>query len=145
VRADVSEQQAARRSLRGHQFAIFAGAQWAMFAPSQDRTVHPLPAENSTGSHAKRSLAEADAIDIWIARWLRVRRKDLVLRYRCDPRRLYEIWEERRFAGSRDKARALFAERYPSLIDRTDYGPHRPIHRRVPQELQPGLFDCLEA
>jgi hypothetical protein len=132
-----------RQWLRGHDFAIFAGAQWAMFAPSQDRTV--LPSEASTNSGAKRSLAEADAVDIWIARWLRVRRKDLVVRYGCDPRRLYEIWEERRFPGSRDKARALFAERYPSLVDRTDYGLHRPIHRRVPRELQPGLFDCLEA
>ena len=122
-----------------------------MFARSQDRTVHPLPPEVSTpseasaGGRAKRLLAEADAVDIWIARWLRVRRKDLVVRYGCDPRRLYEIWEERRFPGSRDKARALFAERYPSLVDRTDYGLHRPIHRRVPKELQPGLFDCLEA
>jgi len=116
-----------------------------MFARSQDRTVHPIPSEPSTGGRAKRPLAEADAVDIWIARWLRVRRKDLVVRYGCDPRRLYEIWEERRFPGSRDKARALFAERYPSLVDRTDYGLHRPIHRRVPRELQPGLFDCLEA
>ncbi len=128
----------------GHDFAIIAGAQWVMFARSQDHTVPPLPS-GSTDSRAKRSLAETDAVDIWIARWLRVRRKDLVVRYGCDPRRLYEIWEEKRFPGSRDKARALFAERYPSLVDRTDYGLHRPIHRRVPQELQPGLFDCLEA
>jgi hypothetical protein len=128
---------------RGHDFAIFAGAEWAMFARSQDRTVH-TPSEASTDSRIKRSLVEADAVDIWIARWLRVRRKDLLLRYGCDPRRLYEIWEERRFPGSRDKARALFAERYPSLVDRTDYGLHRPIHRRVPRELQPGLFDGLE-
>jgi len=133
------------KRLRGHHFAIFAGAQWTMFARSQDRTVHPLPSETSTGNRVKRPLAEADAVDIWIARWLRVRRKDLVVRYGCDPRRLYEIWEERRFPGSRDKARALFAERYPSLVDRTDYGLHRPIHRRVPPELQPGLFDCLDA
>ena len=31
----------------------------------------------------------------------------LLARYGCDPRRLYEIWEEKRFAGSRDKALAL--------------------------------------
>ncbi len=42
---------------------------------------------------ARRPLTEADAVDIWIARWLRIRRKDLVRRYGCDPRRLYEIWE----------------------------------------------------
>jgi len=92
---------------------------------------------------AKPSLSEADAIDIWIARWLRIRRKDLLLRYGCDPRRLYEIWEEKRFPGSRDKALELFSERYPGLTDRIDYGLHRRIARRPPPELQPGLFDTI--
>jgi hypothetical protein len=91
----------------------------------------------------RRRLSEADAVDIWVARWLRVRRKDLLARYGCDPRRLYEIWEERRFAGSRDKAREAFAERYPTLADRVDFGRHRRIPRGVPAELQPGLFDGL--
>ena len=89
----------------------------------------------------QRPLTEADAVDIWIARWLRIRRKDLLIRYGCDPRRLYEIWEEKRFAGSRAKALALFQERYPGLTDRVDFGRHRRIHRAVPPELQPGLFD----
>ena len=88
-----------------------------------------------------RPLSEADAIDIWIARWLRIRRKDLLIRYGCDPRRLYEIWEEQRFAGSRAKAMILFRERYPGLVDRIDYGRHRRIPRAIPAELQPGLFD----
>jgi hypothetical protein len=87
------------------------------------------------------TLTERDAIDIWIARWLRIRRKDLVARYRCDPRRLYEIWEERRFAGSRAKAREEFGVRHPGLTDRVDFGPHRRIPRRPPPELQPQLFD----
>jgi hypothetical protein len=90
---------------------------------------------------ASRQLTEADAIDIWIARWLRTRRKDLVDRYRCDPRRLYEIWEGKRFVDSREKAQALFAGRHPGLIDRVDFGLHRRIPRSVPPELQPYLFD----
>lgn len=90
---------------------------------------------------ASRPLTAADAVDIWIARWLRIRRKNLIARYACDPRRLYEIWEEKRFAGSRDRAMALFLERYPGLADRIDYGAHRAIPRRVPAELQPSLFD----
>jgi hypothetical protein len=69
-------------------------------------------------------LSEADAVDIWIARWLKIRRRDLVSRYDCDPRRLYEIWQEERFAGSRDKALSVFLERFPSLADRIDPGPH---------------------
>ena len=76
-----------------------------------------------------RPLTETDAIDIWIARWLRIRRKDLLDRYGCDPRRLYEIWEEERFGGARAKAIDLFRERYPALIDRIDYGRHKRISR----------------
>src|SRR5262245_46193237 len=110
------------RTLRGHHFAIFAGAQWGMLAVSQVRAVPSQVPE--AGQPGRRPLAEADAVDIWIARWLRVRRKELIARYGCDPRRLYEIWEEKRFFGSRDKARTLFAERYPSLVERIDYGLH---------------------
>lgn len=89
----------------------------------------------------RRSLSEADAIDIWIARWLRIRRRDLLIRYGCDPRRLYEIWEQKRFPASRAKALALFTERHPDLADRIDFGLHRRIPRAIPSELQPGLFD----
>ncbi len=42
---------------------------------------------------ARRPLTEEDAVDIWVARWMRVPRKELLRRYACDPRRLYEIWE----------------------------------------------------
>jgi len=74
-------------------------------------------------------LTETDAVDIWIARWLRIRRKDLLDRYGCDPRRLYEIWAEERFAGARGKAIEIFRERYPTLVDRIDYGRHQRISR----------------
>ncbi len=76
---------------------------------------------------ARRPLTEDDAVDIWIARWLRVRPKHIVARYACDPRRLYEIWEETRFPGSRAKALVLLRQRYPSLEGRFDPGPHRRI------------------
>ncbi|HEX5958881.1 MAG TPA: hypothetical protein VFY92_09535 [Hyphomicrobiaceae bacterium] len=94
-----------------------------------------------TPAATQRRLTEADAIDIWIARWLRVRRKDLIARYRCDPRRIYEIWEGSRFPASREKARARFAELHPRLADRIDFGLHRRIPRSVPPELQGDLFD----
>lgn len=82
---------------------------------------------------ARRPLSEDDAVNIWIARWLRVRQKDLVRRYGCDPRRLYEIWEETRFPGSRSKALALFAKRYPGLQDRINPA----THQRVPKAAHP--------
>ncbi len=86
-------------------------------------------------------LTSDDAIDIWIARWLRVRPKDLIERYGCDPRRLYEIWAEDKFTGSRERARKLFTQRHPGLVDRIDYGAHKRISSRIDPDLQPGLFD----
>ena len=112
-----------------------------MLLSSQGRVV---PASLASAAATPRRLSEADAIDIWIARWLRIRRKDLIARYACDPRRLYEIWEEKRFAGSRDKALELFRERHPTLLDRIDCGPHRRVPRAIPADLQPTFFDRLD-
>lgn len=80
---------------------------------------------------ARRPLTEDDAVNIWIARWLRVRQKDLVKRYACDPRRLYEVWEESRFPGSRKKALELFRKRYPGLEDRINPVTHQRISKAV--------------
>jgi hypothetical protein len=89
---------------------------------------------------AHRPLTEQDAVDIWIARWLRIRRKDLVRRYGCDPRRLYEIWEGERFPAARAKALEVFEQRFPSLLDRVDFGPHR-RHVRAPHPDQLSMFE----
>jgi hypothetical protein len=89
--------------------------------------VEPLPAL------ARRPLTEDDAVAIWIARWLKFRPVDLQRRYACDPRRLYEIWEETRFPGSRALALGEFQRRFPGLEARFDPGPHR----RVPTTPHP--------
>lgn len=99
-----------------------------------------VPAAPASAPAPTRRLTEADAIDIWIARWLRIRRCDLVRRYRCDPRRLYEIWEGKRFPGARAKAQTLFRERHPGLVDRIDFGRHRPIPQ-AGDPAQLGLFE----
>ncbi len=83
-----------------------------------------------TPQAAPRPLTEADAVEIWIARWLRIRRKDLMARYGCDAGRLYEIWWGERFPGAKDKAATLFRERYPGLVERTSFG-----YRRIPRTL----------
>jgi len=77
---------------------------------------------------ASRPLGEAEAIEIWIARWLRVRRKDLMARYGCDPRQLYAIWWGEKFPGSREKAEAAFRARHPGIVDRVSFG-----YRRIPR------------
>ena len=87
-----------------------------------------------------RLLTEKDAIDIWIARWLRVRQKDLLVRYRCDSRRLYEVWWGERFPASRDKAMQQFRAVHPNLADRTVFG-YRRIPRSSPNQHQADLFE----
>ena len=99
-----------------------------------------LSAEGLDIAIGPRLLTEADAIDIWIARWLRIRQCDLLRRYACDPRRLYEIWEETRFPGTRSKALAVFRERHPALLDRVDPGAHRRIPTRSMHPDQLSLF-----
>lgn len=88
---------------------------------------------------ARRPLTEDDAVDIWIARWLRTRPVDLQRRYACDPRRLYEIWEETRFPGSRARALEEFQARFPGLEARFDPGPHR----RIPFVPHPGQLSLF--
>lgn len=91
---------------------------------------------------APRPLTEADAIEIWIARWLRIRRRELVARYGCDPRRLYEIWWGERFPAARDKAADVFRQRHPGLVDRTSFGYRRiPRKPAAPEGRQLNLFD----
>lgn len=97
------------------------------------------PVAQPLGPALHRPLTADDAVDIWIARWLRVPRRVLCKRYGCDPRRLYEVWEQTKFAGSRDKAVAIFSARYPTLQDRIDFGPHRRSPKALPPE-QMSLF-----
>ncbi|NJM28888.1 MAG: hypothetical protein HC855_00990, partial [Rhizobiales bacterium] len=57
-------------------------------------------------------------------------------------RRLYEVWWEERFPGSRRSAAALFRTRYPHLADRTDFGYRRiPLKSKDAGSAQPTLFD----
>lgn len=104
--------------------------------------MHLIPPQSSP-AHREGPLSEADAVDIWIARWLKVRRKDILARYGCDPRRLYDIWEESRYRGSREKAIEIMRERHPELIGRIDTSPHRRIPRPGPTEGQASLLDLL--
>jgi hypothetical protein len=103
-----------------------------------------LAAASPTASQAPAihsgTLTEKDAIDIWIARWLRIRQKDLLARYRCDSRRLYEIWWGEKFPASRRKAADIFKQRYPSHTDRTDFG-YRRIPRGATGTAQADLFE----
>jgi hypothetical protein len=88
----------------------------------------------------RRSLTLSDAVAIWLARWLRTPRKVLLARYGCDSRRLYEIWEETHFVGSRELALDQLRERFPTIVERVDPGAHRRIPK-TPHPSQLRLFD----
>lgn len=97
----------------------------------------PRPKLTTFAFNTARPLTEQDAVEIWIARWLRVRPKDLVARYECDPRRIYEIWEGARFPHAREKALAAFSTRYPQLAGQVDCSRHKrlPLRTRSPDQL----------
>jgi hypothetical protein len=89
---------------------------------------------------AVKSLTETDAVDIWIKRWLKIRVTDIQKLYGCDSRRLYEVWEQTKFPAARAKAETLFRQRYPTIVDRIDYGAHKRISKdESPNQL--GLFE----
>ncbi len=92
----------------------------------------------------RKSLDPNDAVDIWIARWLRIKRIDIVRRYGCDPRRIYEIWEGSKFPESRQRALKEFNKRYPSLKDRVDFGKHRRIPKNEHHPDQLTMFAEIE-
>lgn len=101
------------------------------------------PSADARALDAQLPFREADAVEIWIARWLRIPLKTLVARYGCDSRRLYEVWWGERFPASRAKAETEFRRRHPGLADRTSYG-----YRRIPRNAslalgagQLGLFE----
>ncbi len=105
------------------------------------KRIRVAPPKLSQFAMPVRRLTEKDAVDIWIARWLGIRLKDLVMRYGCDPRRLYEIWWEERFIGSRKKAQDAFADRHPALTDRVDFSRRQRFARPGPDPSQLALFD----
>jgi hypothetical protein len=100
----------------------------------------PMAPDKTTAARSDSAkLKEVDAVEIWIARWLRVPPRTLVARYGCDSRRLYEVWWGERFPSSRAKAEAEFRARYPGLADRTSYG-YRRIPRARASDDQLGFF-----
>lgn len=112
------------------------GSSVTVLSPNDSST----PGRADAAPQTRRVLTEADAVEIWIGRWLRVRRKDLAARHACDPRQLYAIWWGERFPQSRAKAEEVFRARHPGLADRVGFG-YRRIPRNAPAtDCQPSLF-----
>ena len=80
---------------------------------------------------AKRKLNYDDAIEIWIRRWLGEERVSIVLEFEQNSYRVFEVWEEEAFVGSREDAEITFRTRYPDLAKTVDFSPHQKTRRLV--------------
>jgi hypothetical protein len=107
---------------------------------SMPDTLFPL----ANVSERNSTIGEEQAIEIWLARWLKVPRRELLARYGCDPRRIYEIWEGRRFIGSREKALKRLAELHWDLASSLDTSLHRRFPKSGAAPSQLALFDALD-
>jgi hypothetical protein len=80
-----------------------------------------------SNSCPRRVLTEADAVEIWIGRWLRIRPIDLARQLRCEADQFYPIWWGKAFPGSRARAEKAFRERFPNAVDSTTFS-----YRKIP-------------
>jgi hypothetical protein len=112
-------------------------------SPHRPSATGPLPDADLAPAppRARRALCEADAVDIWMARWLRVPLKTLTDRYACDSRRLYEVWWGQKFPESRAKAQSTFLSRFPKAGAHTVFGYRRIPRTRESDPRQARLFD----
>lgn len=76
-------------------------------------------------------LTHSIAKDVWKAKWLGIKLRDLISKYDQDPRRFYEVWEEKCNKGSRLEAFEEFRLEHPKLASATDPSPHIPKRRVV--------------
>jgi len=79
----------------------------------------------------KRKLTRDDAIDIWIRRWLKHERHQIIRDFDQNPMRIYEVWQEETFKGSREDAEIVFRTNYPHLVSQTDFAPHKKTRKLV--------------
>ena len=90
---------------------------------------------------AKRKLTYDDAIEIWIRRWLGEERVSIALEFEQNSYRVYEVWEEEAFAGSREDAEITFRTRYPALAKNVDFSPHKKTRRLISRRSSDGDDD----
>lgn len=71
----------------------------------------------------KRKLTNEDAVEIWVRMWLGEEKHAIILDFEQNPARVYEVWWEEGFIGSREIAEESFRTRYPGRAATTDFSP----------------------
>ena len=76
-------------------------------------------------------FSDTQAKEIWKAKWRRETVQSLVARYGENTLRFYEVWEEKRNAGTRLEAFEEFKFESPTLAGAIDPSPHKPTRKVV--------------
>lgn len=80
---------------------------------------------------AHGQITAVEAVKAWVLRAYGCKVRDICNRFDVDPRRLYEVWEELEFKGSRQKAVELFERKFPKLKSEGRFEVHRPRYVRA--------------
>jgi hypothetical protein len=88
-------------------------------------------------------LSAKDAIDIWLAHWLKIPHGQIIQRYNVDARRIYEVWWEEAFIGSRQTAWAKLLADHPERATSIDNGRLPRFERHPERDQHPSLFATL--
>jgi hypothetical protein len=75
-------------------------------------------------------LTETEAVKAWVLRAVGWKVRDIQTRFDVDPRRLYAVWEEVDYRGTRFVAMKLFLRLFPSESVSNKFGKHQPRFRR---------------
>ncbi len=70
-------------------------------------------------------LTKSEAIKTWVLRAVGWKVRDIQSRFDVDPRRLYDVWEERTHKGSRTLAIRLFEKLFPNEESAGRFDVHR--------------------
>lgn len=76
-------------------------------------------------------------------KWKGDKISDIASDYRENPYRLYEVFSEEKNIGSRLKAKFRFEQKFPKLVNTTDFSPHeskRKVVRKKDDDEQGSLF-----
>jgi hypothetical protein len=87
--------------------------------------------EAQMADSTKRQLTYEEATETWLLRYEGVHLTRICAKFDVDPRRLYEVWEEKKHIGSRQEAEGVINKKLAEGACPTKLRPHEPKLRVV--------------
>ncbi len=78
------------------------------------------------------NFTRIEASKSWVLRACGWKTRDIRARFGVDPRRLYDVWEEKVQRDSRESGIRLFKRILPGHYDEDRFRPHVPKYKRIP-------------